>query len=892
MTVSQLNFPAAHEIPNGARFYKCALQVNPLGWVERHGHASDTEDEESYNDTLVAALLREGIEAIAVTDHYRIKTGRLLIDAARKAGIFVFPGFEAKTKDGVHFLCIFDPNEEDNLERYIGFCGIIDDDAESPLGKLDAKELLEETHRWGAACIAAHATNKGGILKTLSGLPRANVWKSPYLLAVALPGSVSEAPTELQPILTNRDAAHKRGRLPAFLNTRDIGKPEDIALEGASCFIKMSDISVEGLRQAFLDPHSRIRLSSEPKPEPHAEFLLMDWQGGFLDGTRIRFNENLNVLIGGRGAGKSTVIESVRYVLGLDPIGPDAQKSHQGVVRQVLMPGTKVTLKVRSHKPAERVYIVERTVPNPPVVKDDTGLILDLSPSDVVPNVDIFGQHEISELTKSPEKLTLLLERFAKRDRNGRERKREVLQSLQRSRARIFEISKELERVTERLAALPSLEETQKRFKDAGLEKRLKEKSALVKEQRLVETARERTSAISDPAMNLREAVNFDLAFLSDKAIADLPNRGFFVDLRERLSNLSSVLTDALAPFDKSLDGGKKELDASIREVWEKLKGEADERYQALLRELQKTNVDGEEFIRNREQIETLRPLKEGIVSLRRELAANESERKAFLDEWENTKSSEYRETVSAAKQVGRLLKNHVRVSVKMSGDQSPLETVLRELGGNLSSAVERLREREVLSLPAFVQACRDGKQALRTQYGFSPRVSEKIGDADPDLLMRIEELNLPATTTIELNAGTQDAPSWKSLEALSAGQKATAVLLILLLGSEAPLVVDQPEDDLDNRFIADVVVPTMREQKRRRQFLFSSHNANIPVLGDAELILVLSAEGEAGEGHGLISMEHRGSIDAMPVQELVEEILEGGKEAFEMRRSKYGLAL
>ena len=155
---------------------------------------------------------------------------------------------------------------------------------------------------------------------------------------------------------------------------------------------------------------------------------------------------------------------------------------------------------------------------------------------------------------------------------------------------------------------------------------------------------------------------------------------------------------------------------------------------------------------------------------------------------------------------------------------------------------------------------------------------------------MRIEELDLPATTKIELNTAPEgESATWQTLEALSTGQKATAVLLLLLLESEAPLVVDQPEDDLDNRFITEGVVPIMRQEKRRRQFIFSTHNANIPVLGDAELILGLAASGEGKEGHAKIAPEHMGSIDSKPVRELVEEILEGGKDAFEMRRSKYG---
>ena len=96
----------------------------------------------------------------------------------------------------------------------------------------------------------------------------------------------------------------------------------------------------------------------------------------------------------------------------------------------------------------------------------------------------------------------------------------------------------------------------------------------------------------------------------------------------------------------------------------------------------------------------------------------------------------------------------------------------------------------------------------------------------------------------------------------LSTGQKATAILLLLLLESDAPLIIDQPEDDLDNFFIAEGIVPKMREEKRKRQFVFSTHNANIPVLGDAELIAGLRAVGEAEEGYGEIPVEWMGSID------------------------------
>ena len=115
--------------------------------------------------------------------------------------------------------------------------------------------------------------------------------------------------------------------------------------------------------------------------------------------------------------------------------------------------------------------------------------------------------------------------------------------------------------------------------------------------------------------------------------------------------------------------------------------------------------------------------------------------------------------------------------------------------------------------------------------------------------------------------------------------------MLLLFLDSDAPLVVDQPEDDLDNRFIADRVVPMVRQKKATRQFVFSTHNANVPVLADAELIVGLTASGASnGPGRAEVPEDHRGSIDAVSVKHLIETRLEGGRDAFLERQRKYGL--
>ena len=106
-----------------------------------------------------------------------------------------------------------------------------------------------------------------------------------------------------------------------------------------------------------------------------------------------------------------------------------------------------------------------------------------------------------------------------------------------------------------------------------------------------------------------------------------------------------------------------------------------------------------------------------------------------------------------------------------------------------------------------------------------------------------------------------------------------------MFLDNQDPLILDQPEDNLDNAFIAERIVAELRRAKLSRQFLFATHNANIPVFGDAEWIGVLSVQ----DNKGMILPDQQGAIDVPKVQELAADILEGGKSAFNQRREKYG---
>ena len=148
---------------------------------------------------------------------------------------------------------------------------------------------------------------------------------------------------------------------------------------------------------------------------------------------------------------------------------------------------------------------------------------------------------------------------------------------------------------------------------------------------------------------------------------------------------------------------------------------------------------------------------------------------------------------------------------------------------------------------------------------------------------MRIDEIErfLPEDL-VKANARTTDG-SFKTIETGSVGEKSTAILSLLLSAGDQPIIIDQPEDDLDNQYVYNVVVDLLRRRKFSRQVIIATHNANIPVNGDAELIVALGAKNRLG------MVLDFGSIDQPDIKNQVSVIMEGSAEAFRLRRERYG---
>jgi len=893
---------------NGANYFRCALQVNTpfqdsfKGFDSRHRRHSPAYQRE-FALALAKACKKAGINVIGLCDHNSVEYVETVRHELEQENITVFPGFEIASTEGLHLLCLFNPDAKvKDLDHLLTALGLLpkerwpNGDGYVPRqSKLTFPQIIEIVqHNREGICIAAHIDRENGLLNECAKTTRVQYFTDPNLHAGQIAGRREDLTEFYRKIVDNELTHYRREQKVALINGLDVYNLKDLSKPECSTWIKMSSPSIEGLWQAFLDPESRVRLLSEEPPKPHAELVAVAWQGGFLDDDVIHFNENLNCLIGGRGAGKSTVVESLRYVLALEPIGEDARRAHAGILQQALRTGTRVSLLVRSHVPSPCYYLIERAYPEAPVVRDEAGNELLIHPSEILPGVEIFGQHEIAEIAKDAAKQYQLLRRFRAAEAAELEaRKDELRRSLESNRLELEKTEKEMEAIEEKMNRLPAVEEKLRRYRELGIETKLKEQSLLTREESILKTGRQQLPAFKKALEMLHQAVAQIVRYREGLATDDLPN----ADLMERVDEaLANFEEQAQTSLDEVAEAWK-ETEAELLEIskdWEKRRQAKRGEYEKMLRELHKEAVDGEDFMKLRREYEMLAPRQKEARQLELIYQNLLTHRGQLLQKWEDIKLQLFEFDQEAAAKISEKQSGHVRATVVREFNYEPLIELLKKhiKGFKPKSLNERLQDKTLISLADFVQHVREGKETLCDIYGFKEKdkTPTALAGLSEKALREMEELELPTTIRLELNTAHEDhTPNWKAMPDLSTGQKATVILLLLFLESETPLVIDQPEDDLDNNFIAKTVIPTLRQEKRRRQFIFATHNANLPVLGDAELIVTLEASGEGETGSAKIHDKHIGSIDLALVKFQVEQILEGGKEAFERRRTKYG---
>lgn len=875
-----------------AKFWRCALQVNPAGYNRTYRGGEHGLTEDAYNQALLDKCKALDIKVVGIADHGSVDSVDALRAFLEPHGIVVFPGFEISSTEKIHMVCLFpEGTTKDQLNRYLGKLDLTDPEETVWPSRLGCLELARHIQELGGFWYAAHMTQSNGLVRLdKDGGGLVHIWQEHTLVrAGQIPGPVSDLPSNFQQIIGNTDPNWKRERPIAVINAKDVAKPEDLDHPGSTCLIKMTRPAFDAFKVAFLDPGSRIRLNSDHPDEPHGRIVSMKVSGGYLDGVSVNFSDNLNAVIGGRGTGKSTLLECMRYALAVEPKGKQALKLHQDIVKENLgNERGRVEIEIESSAQHGNRYRVTRSYGEPPIVRDAQGTVSSLQPRDLLPGVEFYGQNEIFELAQDSASRLQLLSHFLPKEAEYSSQAEQIQKRLLANQQKLLQALGDVDDIKAKLAQLPKLQEQLKGFQSLGIESKLAMTPLLARERQIVARVNEETQRIGEGLQAIRESLP-DAAFLSDKAIDGLPNRALLQPIRTQFESITTSFTTHLAQMEQSLNAAKEAIGAQLKQ-WqqavEKGEGDLDKSLRSLPNMAGKSGPEvGVAYQRLLREIEQIRPLETKAQSYEQLVDTLRQERANYLAELSDLRAKRTEELRSAAKKLNRRLDKRLKVEIAPNGDRTPLKDYL--IGCKIEGVGEKrlawIDSADSLTPMALAQAIRNGSADLSLDWGLTPMVAESLAKMPASQLLALEALELKDRVEIQLNVA-YEGETYRVLEKLSTGQQCTAILHLLLLENRDPLIVDQPEDNLDNAFIADRIVRELRDAKTRRQFMFATHNANIPVFGDAEWIGVFTAY----DGHGHLDADAQGSIDVPLIRDQVAIILEGGRDAFIQRKEKY----
>lgn len=614
----------------------------------------------------------------------------------------------------------------------------------------------------------------------------------------------------------------------------------------------------------------------------------VSFSGGFLDGLAIDLAPGLNCIIGGRGSGKTTALEAVRFALDRMPDPAKAKERYKQI--DSLLEANLGAVRVELETPDGSRYVVERRRDEAPAVTDASGQRLTLNLArDPILGIDVHSQNEIESIAASSYLQLRLIDsgaatelRVVEDELEGVERELFTkAEQVCRSRRAVADLTQETRDMPEVLARLSELEvqgsdERAERLRHVQAQKTLRERL-----QRHLERVREVQESVLARLRAADEELRGELAPLLLEPPPDVPDQ----DLEERARAAGSA---GLAGARRCLGAAMEELSRARDQVGKEagelaLRHEAQERvYEQALAACQADPGRARERARLALRKEQLEQRCKALVAEERALVEALERRKALRARLGDLRDRRLTLRSRSAARLDAALSPTIRVRVEPQGNAGEYAELLRAAlkgsgmrGGTLADLVV---ERGVPPTELLRMVEADDPQALMRRLKIDGERASRI------LLLLREDRPACALETVELHdlplIELQDGKTHKPAASLSTGQRCTAILPLLLLESERPLLVDQPEDNLDNSFVT-TLVSSVRSVAERRQLLFVTHNPNLPVLGEAQQVVVLASS------DGTASLLAQGDVDG--TRRHIENVLEGGPEAFRLRMKRYG---
>ena len=861
------------------------LFINGATWLRADFHLHTkadkefkySDDENQYYKKYIEALKEKDIYIGVITNHnkFDFKEFKGLRRTAQKQNIFLLPGVELSVNDGangIHTIVIFSEewlaNEQDYINQFlnVAFEGKTPEQYENKNGRssLNLIKTIKklEGYQKGFFIVFAHVEQSSGLLNELKGGRIQELGENEFFKKYVL-GFQKVRSQDLR----NKVKQWFNDWYPAEVEGSDPKSIDKIG-EVGSCFLKVSAFTFEAIKFALADHQNRT--SVKIPSISHSHIKSVEFVGGVLDGQSIHFSPELNTFIGIRGSGKSSILESLRYAIDISVDVNDSEKDYKKeLVKRTLGSGGKIVLNVHDHY--GQSCQIQRIWQESANVFYDGKLQPGVSIRETVLQKPLFfGQKELSTAGKGAEKD--LIEKLLGTKCNDI-RKQIFAQNIQVIEAieRLSKISNVTDAIQEQKAIKKDAEFRLKFYQQYNLEEKLQKQLGFEADVKKVtdgiKLVNEFTADIRDLlAKHEDELRNFS-------GYTSVSNADFFKNFDSQFSVLIKSLDIIKSELTKTENIHQELMQQSSKLIAtrQQLTDEFAAIERNLAGELKAANVQKispDEFLALKNKL--------SVAEATLAMLSKGSEQKILLqkilmEELQKLNDLWHQEfqIIQSELNIVSQKNSALKFTVTFKNDKESFLEYFKNIfrgSGVWDTTFQSISEKYL----DFIEIYYDLQKA-KESFGSNP---EKFADWFTKNMKELLVYQTPNKFTI-LYHGTE-------LSYHSLGQRASALILFVLGQRENDvIIIDQPEDDLDNQTIYEDVIKLLRELKPNSQFIFATHNPNIPVLGDAEQIIACSSNEEK------ITTES-GGLDDPKQQSRIVKIMEGGKEAFEKRKEIY----
>lgn len=851
-------------------------------WIRADFHLHTKADKEfSYSgeddrfiSDYVEKLKEENINLGVVTNHnkFDLNEYRALKKKAKKNNIIILPGVELSVKEGangIHCLIVFKDEDwikgkNETINQFLDevFKGIENRENENTRCNKDLAGTIESLNSYNQDyfILMAHIEQKSGFLKECDGglikSLSTNNWFKDKVLGFQK-GRTRDKIKQLEEWM---------GYNIPYIEGSDCKSIDEIG-KGNKSFIKIGDGNFDSVILAFKDHENRLSLVEEQYS--HGYIKTIEFIGGKMKDQKIHLSPELNSLIGIRGSGKSSIIEAIRYALDMSPSNSDGEYKTE-VVKNLLESGGQIVIELQDK--FNKHYKIKRILGESPHIFDEHNQEVGAKISSILQAPIYFGQKDLSYMNNGFE-LELLNKLVGKETKDSQERLYTLDNLISDEIKHLFESKDKVNTLPDLKSNLTDTQHKIMIFEENGLSEKLSKQVNFQKDEEKIKSVYKLVNNFQKSIEELIASKNFEDLTKNEKlASKEVPE--LFIKLSEEVSNIINTkneINNIISKIKISSNQIKKYLDdiqltiASLEEDFAEIK-----------REIDIPNLNPDDFVKLKGDEDRIKKSIEKITEQEEEWGKIKSRIRTLSEERNQLLLEEFRAYQDEINKIN-LNQRSLEISIEFKGNKEYFLNKLKESfkGSNISQISYKSISEKFSDFISFIIdiLLNDSKitSTLINETQLS-KVKARIQDE------YTEHIRIRTPNQIEIKY------HGKPIAKHSIGQRASALVLFILSQKDNNLImIDQPEDDLDNQVIYNEIITKVKERKPEVQFIFATHNANIPVLGDSEQVIAVSYDEK-----NIIA--ETGSIDSKEIQNKIVDIMEGGQEAFNKRTQIYNL--